>query len=44
MKKGETVTQGATLLLITEQGSKLGYQIMKDNVYVEPMDMLDISG
>ncbi|MCI8529353.1 MAG: peptidoglycan DD-metalloendopeptidase family protein [Lachnospiraceae bacterium] len=44
VKKGETVTQGATLLLITEQGSKLGYQIMKDNVYVEPMDMLDISG
>ncbi len=44
VKKGETVTQGATLLLITEQGSKLGYQIMKDNVFVEPMDMLDISG
>ena len=44
VKKGETVTQGATLLVITGQDRKLGYQIMWDNAYVEPMDMLDISG
>jgi len=44
VKQGETVTQGATLLLITEQDTRLGYQMTKDNVYVDPMDMLEISG
>ncbi len=44
VKKGETVSQGATLLVITGQDSRLGYQIMWENAYVEPMDMLDISG
>jgi septal ring factor EnvC (AmiA/AmiB activator) len=44
VKQGETVTQGATLLLITEEESRLGYQMTKDGVYVDPMDMLEISG
>lgn len=44
VKQGETVTRGATLFLITEDSSKLGYQVRKDDVYVDPMDMLDISG
>lgn len=44
VKQGENVTQGATLFLITEDSSKLGYQVRKDDVYVDPMDMLDISG
>jgi len=44
VKKGEVVTQGATLLLITEQDSRLGYQMMRDNEYMDPMDMLEISG
>lgn len=44
VKQGETVTQGATLMLITDDDSKLGYQMMKDGAYVDPMDMLDISG
>lgn len=44
VKQGETVTQGATLFLITEDSSKLGYQVRKDDAYVDPMDMLDISG
>lgn len=44
VKQGETVTQGATLMLITDDNSKLGYQMMKDGVYVDPMEMLDISG
>lgn len=44
VKQGETITQGATLMLITDDNSKLGYQMMKDGVYVDPMEMLDISG
>lgn len=44
VKQGETVTQGTTLFLITDESSKLGYQMMKDGEYVNPMDMLNISG
>ena len=44
VKQGETVTQGTTLFLITDNSSKLGYQMMKDGAYVNPMDMLEISG
>lgn len=44
VKQGEAVTQGTTLFLITDDSSKLGYQIMRDGVYVNPMDMLEISG
>lgn len=44
VKQGESVTQGATLFLITDDSSKLGYQIRRDDEYVDPMDMLDISG
>ena len=44
VKQGETVTQGTTLFLITDNSSKLGYQMMKDGAYVNPMDMLNISG
>ena len=38
VKQGETVTRGATLFLITEDSSKLGYQVRKDDVYVDPME------
>lgn len=31
-------------MLITDSDSKLGYQIMKDGEYVDPMEMLNISG
>ncbi|MCM1187923.1 MAG: peptidoglycan DD-metalloendopeptidase family protein [bacterium] len=44
VKQGETVNQGTTLILITDGNSKLGYQMMKDGVYIDPMDMLAISG
>ncbi len=44
VKKGEMITQGAAMLVVTGQNSRLGYQIMRDNVYVEPMEMLEISG
>jgi len=44
VKQGETVAQGATLLLITQDNGRVGYQMMKDGVYIDPMDMLEISG
>lgn len=44
VKQNETVTQGTTLFIITDESGKLGYQLMKDGTYVNPMDMLEISG
>ena len=44
VKQGEEVMQGTTLFLIGEENSKLGYQMMKDGAYINPMDMLVISG
>lgn len=44
VKQGETVTQGTTLFIISDESSKLGYQMMQDGSYINPMDMIDISG
>ena len=44
VKQGETVTQGTTLFIIEDSEDKLGYQMMKDGVYMNPMDMLAING
>ena len=44
VKQGETVRQGSTLFLINKENNRLGYQMMKDGAYIDPMDMLSISG
>ncbi|MCM1193178.1 MAG: M23 family metallopeptidase [Butyrivibrio sp.] len=44
VKQGETVTQGTTLFLISDENGKLGYQMLKDGAYIDPMEMLAISG
>lgn len=44
VKQGEVVTQGTTLFLIEEENNKLGYQMMRDNEYIDPMEMLTING
>lgn len=44
VKLGEEITQGTTLFLISQENNKLGYQMMKDGEYINPMDMLIISG
>lgn len=44
VKQGDKVVQGTTLFLIGEENTRLGYQMMKDGVYINPMDMLAISG
>ncbi len=44
VKQGDSVVQGTTLFLIGESNTRLGYQMMKDGSYINPMDMLAISG
>ena len=44
VKQGEVISQGTTIYLIDEENSKLGYQMMRDNEYIDPMEMLTISG
>ena len=44
VKQGDGVVQGTTLFLIGEDNTTLGYQMMKDGAYINPMDMLAISG
>lgn len=44
VRQGETVTRGATLFLITGDNGRLGYQMMRDSTYIDPMEVLVISG
>ena len=44
VKEGDSVVQGTTLFMIGEDNTKLGYQMLKDGVYISPMDMLAING
>jgi murein DD-endopeptidase MepM/ murein hydrolase activator NlpD len=44
VKQGEEITQGTTLFVISDDNSKFGYQMMLDDAYIDPMDMLSISG
>lgn len=44
VKQGETVRQGSTLFIINDESNKLGYQVMKNGEYINPMDVLAING
>lgn len=44
VKTGDSVAKGTTLFLIGEENAQLGYQMTKDGVYINPMEMLSISG
>ena len=44
VKQGEVVTQGTTLFLVGENNSKLGYQMIKDGVFIDPLEVLVING
>ena len=44
VRQGDNVTQGSTIYLIGEDNNVLGYQMMKEGEYIDPMDMLDIHG
>ena len=44
VKQGDVVTQGMTIYVIGGDNLKLGYQIKKDDVYINPMDIIEIEG
>lgn len=44
VKQGDSVVQGTTLYIIGQDNVQLGYQMMKDEAYINPMDILAISG
>lgn len=44
VKAGDEVRQGATLFIVGEQNTKLTYQIVKDDIYMDPMEVMQISG
>lgn len=44
VKAGDKVTQGVTLFVIDVTNTKLAYQVMQDSVYINPMDIMQISG
>lgn len=44
VKNGDVVSQGVTLFIIGEDNTTLTYQVYKDGVLINPMDVLAISG
>lgn len=44
VKTGDSVARGTTLFIIGSDNLTLGYQIMKDGSYINPMDVLSVSG
>ena len=44
VKQGDDIMQGMTIYVIDRSSLKLGYQIRKDGVYVNPMDVIEIDG
>lgn len=44
VKQGDKVVQGTTLFLIDKDSKQLGYQMMRDNAYINPIELLAISG
>ena len=44
VKEGDSVARGTTLYIIGTDNLILGYQMMKDGVFINPMDVLSVSG
>lgn len=44
VRNGEELGKGYILFSIGEDNQELGYQIMQDDAYVDPMTMIDING
>lgn len=44
VKAGDSVARGTTLFIIGSDNLSLGYQIRKDGLYINPMDVLSVSG
>ena len=44
VKQGDLVYQGTSLYVVGEDNTELGYQIMLNGEYVNPLDIIDIKG
>lgn len=44
IKESNTVDAGAVLFIVGNDNPEIGYSIRKDDIYVDPMDMLDMKG
>lgn len=44
IKEGDEVVRGAILYVIGEENTALGYQIMYDDKYIDPMELINIDG
>lgn len=44
VKTGEELGKGYILFTVGEENQELGYQIMKDEAYIDPMVIIDING
>lgn len=44
VRNGEELGKGYILFSIEEENEKLGYQIMKDDVFIDPLQVIDING
>lgn len=44
VKEGDSISRGVTLYIIGSENTTLGYQMTKDGSYINPMDMIAISG
>ncbi|MBQ9140805.1 MAG: peptidoglycan DD-metalloendopeptidase family protein [Lachnospiraceae bacterium] len=44
VKQGDTIMQGATIFVIDVDNLKIGYQIMHEGIYINPMEMMHIEG
>ena len=41
---GDSVSQGGTLFVVENRNTRLGYQIMKDGIYMDPATIMEIKG
>lgn len=44
VRAGDSVARGTTLYIVGEDNLQLCYQVLRDGVYIDPLEMLDVSG
>lgn len=44
VKEGDEITKGTMLIEMTTENETLGYQIMKDGEYIDPLELMEIYG
>jgi murein DD-endopeptidase MepM/ murein hydrolase activator NlpD len=44
VKKGDEVSQGTTLFIIGDGNTELRYQISKEGIYIDPLEVIHIDG